>query len=322
MLRPYVIVVGAAGSGKSHLCSLVAEASHGKISTEEFPSMSRSAHGISLRKLRRHVRARRACTAGLAVGTGSLSQAMVSGAACIAWYVASGRWEEADDDTMRLLLRECDAVVIVIARADLLLDDIDHSSNTIDNIIDGYKDEEKGGTSDEALTSAAHNITQVVKSRFPQVPLVWCGDPRLSSSPTLWLPPTCHGLHGGHSNRFFRVNRRLCQWTCVFADETSTSICGRSHTGPWPPFGMHELTAHTEAVARAVCEQKATWFSRSRLRSALFAWFDKGISQRGVKLFLVVIGLGSLIAVVQPNILAKILQPHFGQEKLVHSPTL
>lgn len=209
IIPPRILVVGAAGWGKSTLINnmfgdiLATTSAGGAPVTPDFGEfgpvpnapvrlvdsrgLERHAHSYQLKTILRFVRAR--------------IRMPVADRVHAVWLVVGERWQPADAQLLQSL-RVFVPVVVVVSKCDLPeRSEIDPSSGLPAKIV--LRDE--------------------IVRQFDDVDVVFCADPRKRMRD--WEPPTCEK---GHSRDFFTVNNRQRTWRCEFRDGARGRMCGQS----------------------------------------------------------------------------------------------
>lgn len=204
-----VAVVGAAGTGKTHVCRAVRQLGVAPAPrTYDYPSLGLEHQREQLDALKREI-------------TSTHALPDITGHIHVVWYLLSLRWETADVRFVRELARIAH-VIVVIAKLDQRLLDVDAAART-----------------------AADNLELAVRQDFPSQTVVRCGDPSLSSG--FWLPPACPRGHD-RDNFEVSALRRTWQCKFEVVKDGRVVICDESHTGEYPPIGYDQLVRETNIL--------------------------------------------------------------------------
>lgn len=209
LIPPRILVVGAAGWGKSTLINnmfgniLTVASAGGAPVTSDFQEfgplpnapvrlvdsrgLERHAHSRQLEAILRFVRAR--------------SRMPLPDRVHAAWLVVGERWQQADAQLLQSL-RDFIPVVVVVSKCDL---------------------SERSDIDPRTGLPAKIALRDEIIKQFDDVDVVFCADPRKRARD--WEPPTCPK---GHSKDYFTVNNRARTWRCEFDVNGRGRMCGQS----------------------------------------------------------------------------------------------
>lgn len=138
----------------------------------------------------------------------------------VVWYLPGNRWDSTDVSYVKDL-KDYAPVIAVITKCDTDM------RNQIDR------------RTGKPAKDATHDE---IKATFPDIPVIFCGDPRRSNN---WLPASCSA---GHSSKMYFSFRNMDRsWKCEFPIRTAPEgICGEVGQGNMSFFGYEELAKKTK----------------------------------------------------------------------------
>lgn len=138
----------------------------------------------------------------------------------VVWYLPGDRWDSIDVSYVRKLKNQAPVIAIVTKCDTDMRNQIDQRTGK----------PAKDVTHDE------------IKAAFPEVPVIFCGDPRRSKN---WLPAKCSAGH--NSSRYFSSKNMDKTWKCEFPLWTAPDgICGEEGQVKMFFFGYKELAKKTK----------------------------------------------------------------------------